>query len=165
MSMKGKLFMDAIASLKKDHKEVKALFKECERVSDRAARKKQPLVAQICQALTVHAQLEEELVYPALKALRSQDMKDLVAEAAEEHQVAKTLIAELTTLAPEDAQYDAKVTVLGEYVQHHVKEEEQELFPKAHKHLSKARLAELGEALAARRQELVPEAGTKQQAA
>jgi hemerythrin superfamily protein len=157
--------MDALSLLKKDHKEVKALFKEFERLSDRAGQKKQPLVAQICHALTVHARLEEELVYPVLKALRSQGIKDLVAEAAEEHRVAKTLIADLTALALDDEQYEAKVTVLGEYVQHHVKEEEQELFPKAHKHLSKARLAELGEALAARRQELTPEGDPKKQAA
>jgi hemerythrin superfamily protein len=157
--------MDATQLLKKDHKEVKALFKEFERLRGRAAQKKQSVVAQICHALTVHAQLEEELVYPVLKELRSHEVKDLIAEAAEEHRVAKTLIGELATLSPDGAQYDAKVTVLGEYVQHHVKEEEQELFPKAHKHLSAKRLRELGEAITARRQELDDEVGTKQQAA
>jgi hemerythrin superfamily protein len=157
--------MDATQLLKKDHKEVKVLFKEFERLRDRAAQKKQPVVAQICHALSVHAQLEEELVYPVLKELRSHEIKDLVAEAAEEHQVAKILIGELTTLSPNDAQYDAKVTVLREYVQHHVKEEEQELFPKARKHLSAKRLEELGEAITARHQELEDEVGAKQQAA
>ena len=157
--------MDATQLLKKDHKEVKALFKEFERMRDRAAQKKQPVVAQICHALTVHARLEEELVYPVLKELRSHDIKDLVAEAAEEHQVAKTLIGELATLSPDDTQYNAKVTVLGEYVQHHVKEEEKELFPKAHKHLSAKRLEELGEALTTRRQELENEVGAKPHAA
>lgn len=157
--------MDATQLLKKDHKEVKALFKEFEHLSGRAAQKKQPLVAQLCHALTVHAQLEEELVYPAFKELRSQEIKDLVAEAAEEHQVAKTLIGDLTMMSPDDEQYDAKLTVLGEYVQHHVKEEEQELFPKAHKHLSAKRLEELGEAITVRRQELDNEVGAKDQAA
>jgi len=145
--------MDATQLLKKDHKEVKALFKEFERAGGWAAKKK-PLVAQICRALTVHAQVEEELVYPLLKEFRSQEMKDLIAEATEEHQVAKTLIEELSTLAPDDEQYDAKVTVLGEYVQHHVKEEEQEIFPKARKNLSAKRLKELGEAITARKQAL-----------
>jgi hemerythrin superfamily protein len=100
VGMKGERVMDATQLLKKDHKEVKALFKEFERVRGRTAQKKQPLVAQICHALTVHAQLEEEVIYPVLKELRSHDIKDLVAEAAEEHTVAKTLIGELLTLSP-----------------------------------------------------------------
>jgi hemerythrin superfamily protein len=153
-SKERKMRMDAIQVLKKDHKEVKALLKEFERLRGRAGQKQQPVVTQICQALTVHAQIEEEVVYPVLKALRAHDIKDLVREAAEEHQVAKTLIRDLQTLSPEDEQYEAKVMVLGEYVQHHVKEEEQELFPKAHKSLSAKRLAELGEMIAARKQAL-----------
>jgi hypothetical protein len=77
----------------------------------------------------------------------------------------KVELRALTTLSPDDEHYDAKVTVLGEYVQHHVKEEEQELFPKAHQHLSTKRLEELGEAILVRRQELEHEVGTKKQAA
>ena len=71
---------------------------------------------QLCHALTVHAQVEEELVYPLLKTLRPREIKDLMVEAAEEHKVAKTLIGELKTLSPDNEQYEAKVTVLGEYV-------------------------------------------------
>jgi hemerythrin superfamily protein len=156
--------MDALALLKTDHKAVKALLKDFAQLRGRSPQKQQAVVTQLCTALTVHAQVEEELVYPVLKALRSQDIKDLVREAAEEHQVATTLIGELTTLSPADEQYEAKVTVLGEYVQHHVKEEEQELFPKAQKHLSAKRLAELGERVAARKQAL-GEADPKRQAA
>jgi hemerythrin superfamily protein len=156
--------MDALALLKADHKAVKALLKEFERLSGRAGRKQQAVVTQICTALTAHAQVEEEVVYPVLKALRSQEIKDLVREAAEEHQVAKTLISELTTLSPTDEQYEAKVIVLGEYVQHHVKEEEQELFPKARQRLSAKRIAELGERVAARKQAL-GETNPKRQAA
>ena len=156
--------MDAIQMLKKDHKEVKALFKEFERFRGRAGKKQQPVVTQICQALTVHAQIEEELVYPVFKELRSQDIKDLVREAAEEHKLAKTLIGELTTLSPTDEQYEAKVTVLREYIQHHVKEEEDELFPKTHKHLSAKRFAELEEQITARKQAL-SERDPKQHAA
>ena len=157
--------MDATQLLKKDHKEVKALVKEFARLSGRAAQKQQSVVTQLCHALTVHAQLEEELIYPVFKELRSHEMQDLVAEAAEEHQVAKTLIGDLAMLSLDDEQYTAKVTVLGEYVQHHIKEEEQELFPKAQKHLSAKRLAELGEAITARRQELENEVGAKKHAA
>jgi hemerythrin superfamily protein len=140
------------------------LLKDFDQLRGRAPQKKQTVVTQICTALTVHAQVEEELVYPVLKELRAQEIKDLVREAAEEHQVAKTLIGELATLSPADEQYEAKVTVLGEYVQHHVKEEEQELFPKTQKHLSAKRLAELGEKIAARKQAL-GEADPKRQAA
>src|SRR5262245_25793765 len=125
---KGQCVMDATQLLKKDHKMVKHLFAEFEHMSGRSSQKKQALVVQICHVLTVHAQVEEELFYPALKEVRSQEVKALVCEAAEEHKVAKTFIGELSRLSPEEEQYDAKVTVLGEYVQHHVKEEEQELF-------------------------------------
>jgi len=156
--------MDATQLLKKDHKEVKALFQEFEKLRGRSAQKKQAVVMQISQALTIHAQVEEELVYPMLKTLRPRELKDLVAEAAEEHRVAKTLIGELKTLSPDDEQYEAKVTVLGEYVQHHVKEEEQELFPKARQHLSAKRLAELGEQIATRK-EALSNADTNMQAA
>ena len=157
--------MDATQLLKKDHKEVKALVKEFARLSGRAAQKQQSVVTQLCHALTVHAQLEEELIYPVFKELRSHEMQDLVAEAAEEHQVAKTLIGDIAMLSLDDEQYTAKVTVLGEYVQHHIKEEEQELFPKAHKHLSAKRLEELGDAITARRQELENGVGDKKQVA
>ena len=156
--------MDATQLLKKDHKKVKALLQEFEQLRGRAAQKKQAVVMQICQALTVHAQVEEELVYPLLKTLRPREIKDLVAEAAEEHKVAKTLIGELKTLSPNDEQYEAKVSVLGEYIQHHVKEEEQELFPKARQHLSAKRLAELGEQIATRK-EALSDADTEMQAA
>jgi len=157
--------MDATQLLKKDQKEVKALLKEFARLSGRAAPKQQAVVTQLCHALTLHARLEEELVYPVFKELRSHEMKDLVAEATEEYQIAKTLIGELATLSLEEEQYAAKVTVLGEYVQHHIKEEEQELFPKAHKHLSAKRLEELGDAITARRQELENGVGDKKQVA
>jgi hemerythrin superfamily protein len=156
--------MDATQLLKKDHKEVKALFQEFEKLRGRSAQKKQAVVMQISQALTIHAQVEEELVYPMLKTLRPREIKDLVAEAAEEHKVAKTLIDEIKSLSPDNEQYDAKVTVLGEYVQHHVKEEEQELFPKARQHLSAKRLAELGEQIATRK-EALSNADTNMQAA
>jgi hemerythrin superfamily protein len=150
--------MDLIPLLKKDHKMVQKLFKEFEDLSgSRGAQKKPVLVDQIRQALTVHAQIEEELVYPVFQENRS--LKDLVSEAREEHQVAKHLIAELGQIQPTDEQYDAKVKVLGEYVMHHVKEEEKEMFPSAQKRLSGKRLEALGEQLEQRRNELMNEGG------
>ena len=97
--------MDAIQVLKKDHKEVKALLKEFAQLRGRATQKKQSAVTQLCMALTVHARVEEEVVYPVFKALRAQEMKDLVREAAEKHQAAKTLIGELIMLSPADEQH------------------------------------------------------------
>jgi hemerythrin superfamily protein len=147
--------MDVIQLLKKDHKAVKKMFEEFEGLSGRAAQKKLDLVGQILQALTVHARVEEELVYPVFKEIRA--MKNLVCEAAEEHHVAKMLSAELEELRPDDERYEAKVKVLGEYVLHHVKEEEQELFPQAGKRLSPKRLEALGKQVETRRSELMGE--------
>jgi hemerythrin superfamily protein len=147
--------MEVIQLLKKDHKMVKKMFEEFEGLSGRAAQKKPTLVEQIRQALTVHAQVEEELVYPAFKEHRA--LKALVCEAAEEHHVAKMLLSALEAVQPDDEQYDAKVKVLSEYVLHHVKEEEKELFPQAQKRLSTKQREALGEQVEARRSELMVE--------
>src|ERR1041385_4029426 len=146
--------MDLIQVLKKDHKMVKQLFEEFEGLSGgRVAQRKPALVNRIRQALTVHATVEEEVVYPAFQEHRS--LRDLVCEAAEEHHVAKLLLAELEELQPDDERYDAKVTVLGEYVMHHVKEEEKEILPQAQKRLSAKRLEALGKQVEERRGELM----------
>lgn len=148
--------MDVIQLLKKDHKMVQKMFKEFEDLSgSRGAQKKSALVDQIRKALTVHAQVEEELVYPAFQENRS--MKDLLSEAKEEHQVAKYLLSGLEEMQSGDEQYDAKVKVLCEYVMHHVKEEEKEMFPQAQKRLSSKRLEALGEQVEERRNELMGE--------
>lgn len=150
---KGRSPMDVITLLKKDHKMVKNLFEEFHNLKGGKGQKRADIVAQITEALTVHAQVEEELVYPAFKENRS--MKDQVNEALEEHKVAKTLLGEIDALQPDDEQYGAKVKVLCEYVMHHVKEEEKEMFPEAQKRLSAKRLAALGEEVEARRTELM----------
>jgi len=93
--------------------------------------KKAALVAQICTELTVHAQLEEEIFYPAVKAALHDD--ELVPEATVEHATLKDLIAQVTDIEPDGEDYDAKVKVMSEYVKHHVKEEQNEMFPKAQK--------------------------------
>ena len=140
---------DATALLKADHKLVSDLFDEYE--STRATRKKMLLVSQICKELTVHAQVEEEIFYPAVKAALKD--KELVPEAAVEHATLKNLISQIEGIQPDGEMYDAKVKVLSEYVKHHVKEEQNEMFPKVK--ASKLDMLELGAQLAARKQELM----------
>jgi len=124
---------NAVEILKQDHDEVEKLFDQYEDAKDEDnAELKAEIVAAVCKALTIHAQIEEELFYPAMRR-QEQDAADLVDEAAVEHQTLKNLVAELLVAAPGDDLYDAKVKVLSEYVKHHVKEEEGEMFPMARK--------------------------------
>jgi hemerythrin superfamily protein len=140
---------EALTLLRADHKLVSSLFEQYE--SARSATKKKALVAQICLELTVHAQIEEEIFYPQVKeALKD---KELVPEAIVEHATLKDLIAQIEDVEPDGEMYDAKVKVLSEYVKHHVKEEQNELFPKVKE--SKIDLTALGEALLQRKEELL----------
>jgi hemerythrin superfamily protein len=143
---------DAIASLIADHKKVKDLFKQFEKSKDQdgAQEQKAQLVKQICTELKVHTAIEEEIFYPAVR--EQIEDEDLMDEALVEHAGAKELIAQLEEMDPEDDLYDAKVTVLGEQIDHHVKEEEGEMFPKARK--AKVDSEELGVQMAERRSEL-----------
>jgi hemerythrin superfamily protein len=143
---------DAITLLTADHEKVKKLFKSFHSIATNADKKK-ALVAEICTALTVHATIEEEIFYPAAReALEQQDLLD---EAEVEHASAKELIAQLEDMKPGDELYEAKVTVLGEYIDHHVKEEQEELFPKIKK--AKLDLNGLGAQMKARKNELMAE--------
>ena len=148
---------DAFALLTTDHRTVKGLFKEFEKLSkqDDVDEEKAQLVRQICNELTVHAQVEEEIFYPALR--EAIDDEDLMDEADIEHASAKDLIAQLEGMQPGDDHYDARVTVLGEYVDHHVKEEEGEMFSKARK--ADVDAAELGAQIAERKEELKADLG------
>ncbi len=149
-----KKVLDATTLLRADHKEVNDLFVEYE--SAKSTAKKKELVAKICNALTVHAQIEEEIFYPAVKlALKD---KELIPEAAVEHATLKTLIAQIEGVEPDGEIYDAKVKVLSEYVKHHVKEEQNQIFPKA-KESTKLNLGELGEKLLERKKELMASLG------
>ena len=124
---------NAVEILKQDHDEVEKLFDQYEDAKDEDnAELKSEIVAAVCKALTIHARIEEELFYPAMRR-HEEDALDLVDEAAVEHQTLKTLVAELLAATPGEALYDAKVKVLSEYVKHHVKEEEGEMFPMARK--------------------------------
>jgi hemerythrin superfamily protein len=146
--------LDAVALLKADHRQVEAWFEAFEKARSPAVKKR--LASSICQALTVHTMIEEEIFYPAfLDATRDKDMHH---EAIIEHDGAKKLIAEIEASDPSDDYYDSKVKVLSEMIKHHVKEEEQKdgMFAEA-RQSKKMDLAALGEALAERKQELMSE--------
>jgi hemerythrin superfamily protein len=141
---------DAISLLKADHRQVEEWFSEFE--SARSASKKQQLATSICDALTVHTTIEEEIFYPAF--LQATEDKDIHHEAVVEHDGAKQLIAQIQGMSPDDGYFDAKVTVLSEMIKHHVKEEEKPggMFAEAKK--SEMDLDALGEELLARKREL-----------
>ncbi len=148
---------DACSLLDADHRNVKKMFKEYETLMESKARntvqKKRELADRICMELTVHAQIEEEIFYPALRAIKG--AADLLNEAEVEHASAKELIAQIRDGDENDEKFDAKVTVLGEYIDHHVKEERNEMFVKAR--ASKVDLVALREQLATRKEELMSE--------
>jgi hemerythrin-like domain-containing protein len=151
---------DACDLLDADHKKVQKMFKEYEELSGSrarsAAQKKMDLARQICMELTVHTQIEDEIFYPACReAIKDTDILD---EATVEHQSAKELIQQLEQAGEADEMFDAKVKVLGEYVNHHIKEEKNELFPKA-RSARKLDLVALRDELEARKEELMTEMG------
>ena len=139
---------DALKLLTKDHADVKKLFKQFDQLASRSdIDGKAEIANRICMELLIHTQVEEELFYPVARDVL--DAADMMNEASVEHDSAKSLIAQIQDMDPEDAMYDAKVTVLGEYIRHHVKEEEKEMFPKMKK--ADCDLEALGEKIAARK--------------
>lgn len=140
---------DALALLKSDHRTVEDLFEDYEKA--RKSERKQTLAAKICEELTIHAELEEKAFYPQVQAALGDD-RDLVAEARVEHASLKWLIAQLQKESPDSELYEAKMTVLREYVDHHVKEEEKQMFPKVRK--TDLDLDELGQTLMQTKEQL-----------
>jgi hemerythrin superfamily protein len=139
---------DAVQLLRADHRKVQGLFDQFGKA--RGEDRKEALARKICTELKVHAQIEEEIFYPAAReALKAQDLID---EATVEHASAKELIAQIEGMGPGDELFDARVTVLGEYIKHHVKEEHNELFPKLKK--TQIDLKEIGRQLAERKEDL-----------
>ena len=145
--------VDAIELLKADHSEVDKLFKEYELFSDgkKDGAERRALSTQICGMLAVHAMIEEEIFYPAARAAKVDSA--LLDEATIEHGSAKHLIAEIGASQASDSLYDARVNVLGEYIRHHVKEEEGELFPACRK--SEMDLSSIGARLQKRKDQLM----------
>ena len=147
--------VSALALLEEDHQEVDGFFDEYETLED--ADEKERIALKICLALTIHAQIEEEIFYPAVR--EAIEKAELIDEAIVEHASAKQLIAEIEEMDANDELYDAKVKVLGEQVRHHVEEEEDELFPEVES--SELDLEALGTKMAERKAALLKEATTE----
>jgi len=134
-----------ITIIKKDHRALEALFADFESLGEKAFVKKNELSDIIIDELTKHAKMEEKYLYPRLKDAFSDEDDKLVEEAEAEHHVVKITMMEIKMLPPQDPQFIAKMTLLKELVNHHVKEEEKEMLPLAEKQLSKDHLATIGE--------------------
>lgn len=132
-------FDSPIEMLEADHVKVKALFEQFEAAGDRMTKAKQQIVEDAFVELEMHTQIEEEIFYPAIKALGEKEGKKLIAESIEEHQVVKNLMEDMRELDPGEEQYTAKFTVLMENVRHHIEEEEDEMFPMAEEELADER--------------------------
>ncbi|MEA2640801.1 MAG: hypothetical protein QOF51_2195 [Chloroflexota bacterium] len=145
--------MDAISMLEQDHRKVEGLFKEFEGKGDRAAKAKMDLARAISEELEVHTKLENEIFYPAAREVA----EEMVAEAYEEHHVVDGILEEIGAMPEPNEQFDAKMLVLKEQIEHHVEEEEKEMFPKVKRGLGKERMDQLGEQMMQRKQALMRE--------
>jgi hypothetical protein len=143
--------MDAFELLKKDHKKVSGIFEKLDTTTERGVKTREELFTQLKQELDVHSRIEETVLYPILKLAK--ETEDITLEAYEEHNVVKQLLSELDALSKDDETWGAKFTVLKENVEHHVEEEEGEMFKKARKVLSQEQIDELGAQLEAAKQE------------
>jgi hemerythrin superfamily protein len=135
--------MKATDLLKKQHRSVEKLFKKVENTED--ARGRRQLMEQIVAELKLHTQIEEEVFYPAVREMGTSKAEEMVDEAFEEHHVVDLVLAELPKVDPEDERFEAKMTVLSELIEHHVEEEEDEMFPMAEKKLGAQRMKELAQ--------------------
>ena len=135
--------MDALALLKKDHDQVKKMLKDLDETTDRAIKTRQDLFERLKFSLTVHEQMEEAVLYPALK--EHAETKEIVLEAYEEHDVVDTILGELEQTPFDDETWHAKLTVMRENLLHHIQEEEDEMFRQVRRLFDKATLGSLGE--------------------
>ena len=143
---------NAITMLKSDHATVKRLLRELADTTERATKQREALVAQIERELKMHAQIEEEVFYPAFKAAsRGTEAEDLFYEAAEEHHLVDMVLPALKAANPKSKEFTAKASVLKELVEHHIKEEESEMFAEARSLFSDDQLRELGDMMQARK--------------
>ncbi len=140
--------MDALTLLKDDHRRVEALFSKFEGTGNRAFKTREKLAASMIEELSVHAVIEEQVFYPAIRKA-APNLSNHVLEAIEEHHIVKWTLSELDNLEPSAENYAAKVAVLTELVRHHVEEEEKDVFPAVRKAMKTDQLNELGEQLAA----------------
>ncbi|HUF91419.1 MAG TPA: hemerythrin domain-containing protein [Candidatus Limnocylindria bacterium] len=134
--------MKATDLLKKQHKQVKALFKKVEKTEN--PRERRQLMEQIAHELEMHTRIEEQIFYPAVRGIETKKAEEMIMEALEEHHVVDLVLAELPKVDPAGERFHAKMTVLSELVEHHVEEEEEEMFPMAEKKLGAEELKALG---------------------
>ena len=134
---------DAIVLLKNDHKEIRKLFTQFEKAGENAHAAKGKLVDRMIELLTQHTYIENEVMYPRVRALLP-EVEDDVLESYEEHHVADVLVVELAAMKPDAERFTAKTTVLIENVRHHIEEEEQEWFPKVREGLGRSVLQDIG---------------------
>jgi hemerythrin-like domain-containing protein len=145
--------MDAMKVLKDDHDKVKKLLGELESTTERGVKTRQELFAKVKQELVVHEAIEEEIFYPALKD--HPKTKEITLEAYEEHHVVDTVMAEIEAVPFDDERWGAKFTVMKENLEHHIEEEEGEMFRQAEQVFEQAELDQLGEKMAARKEQLM----------
>lgn len=134
--------MNAFELLKKDHEKVSGILEKLDATTERGVKTREELFTQLKTELDIHAQIEEQILYPVLK--EAKETEDITLEAFEEHAVVKRLLAELEALPKDDETWGAKLTVLKENVEHHVEEEEGEMFKSAREVLSREEIEELG---------------------
>ena len=144
--------MNAFELLKEDHARVAAIFEKLEPTTERALKTREELFTKLKNELEVHTQIEEQIFYPVLK--EEEETRDITLEGIEEHHVVKTLLQEMEAMPVDSEQWTAKLTVLKESVEHHVEEEEGEMFPKARKVLAKEKIEELGARIEAAKKKL-----------
>lgn len=151
--------MDAIQLLKSDHKTVKGLLEELTATTSRATKRRAALLQEIHLNLHAHTTIEEEIFYPAYRDAGGKEQEKLYFEALEEHRAAEDLVLpDLLNTEPDSEQFSGRAKVLKELIEHHIEEEEQELFKQARQLLDKATLQELGESMAQRKEEVLAEA-------
>ena len=134
--------MDAFKLLKSDHEKVAGIMEKIEGTTERALKTREELFTQLKTELDIHAEIEENILYPVLK--KAEESREITLEAFEEHRLVKQLLGELEGEAKDNEKWTAKFTVLKENIEHHVKEEEGEMFTKARKVLSREEIEELG---------------------
>jgi hemerythrin-like domain-containing protein len=149
--------MDAIELLEQDHVKMKKLLEDADATTERGVKTREELFLKIKRELTVHETIEEQILYPALEEYRK--AKDIVLEGYEEHHVADLLMAELENLPFDDERWGAKLGVMKEGIEHHIEEEEGEMFPKARQIFDQAKLDELGSRMEALKKEAIKQAG------
>jgi hemerythrin-like domain-containing protein len=152
--------MDAMSLLKEDHRKVKKILAELESTTERGTKTREELFTKVKQELVIHEAIEEEIFYPALK--EHPKTKEIALEGYEEHHVVDTVMAEIEGVAYDDEKWGAKFTVMKENLEHHIEEEEGEMFKQAKQVFDQDELTQLGESMKARKEDLMrQQAATK----